>query len=83
MVAEPIVILSWLLSVLPQCAALLVGLVLLIVGGIWVDERFTWNHGKCRRTGNRWKFIRRDRCTGMYIWSAGHGLYQAFYFQHR
>ncbi|MNU66041.1 hypothetical protein D3C71_553440 [compost metagenome] len=83
MVAEPIVILSWLLDVLKHLGPIILALMLLIVAAVWVDEKWTWNNGICKRTGKQWKFIKRDQTTGCLVWYGGEGIYQAFYFRQR
>lgn len=58
-------------------------LAMLIVLAVWVDEKLLWNNGVCRRTGNPWKFIKRDPVTDTWVWYGGEGIYQAFLFRMR
>lgn len=57
-----------------------VALGLLIVACIWVDEKIKWNRGVSRRTGKRWKFIKRDKPSGFWVYHDGDN-YQAFMFR--
>lgn len=58
----------------------LVSLILLIIGSMWIDEKIMWNRGISRRTGKRWKFIKRDRSSGFWVYHDGEN-YQAFMFR--
>jgi hypothetical protein len=75
--------LEGLLGAAQMSASVLLALVamgLLIVGALWVDEKIMWNGGISRRTGKRWKFIKRDKSSGQWIWWDGSN-YQAFIFK--
>jgi hypothetical protein len=67
-----------------QTSALLLAIIvaagLAIVGGLWLDEKIMWNGGVSRRTGKRWKFIKRDKLSGHWVWWDGTN-YQAFMFK--
>ncbi|MCO6704847.1 hypothetical protein [Streptomyces sp. CHB9.2] len=57
-----------------------VALALLIMSAIWFDEKIKWNRGVSRRTGKRWKFIKRDKASGFWVYHDGDN-YQAFMFR--